>query len=158
MDENDVRSLVSGWYVRAQQEDEHVTRFVFLWFCFNAWLAYESDEDTDGAMIRWLARQRTEAAQLRAAFDLSMRSSTFVSYVHRLINLSPVVSNGRRRRECRINSLEDSPGIIWCIYQVRCNLFHGTKRARDPRDYELLRTCARILEEWVGCLVRAGPE
>lgn len=75
MDENEVRSLVNGWHARAQQEDEHITRFVFLWF--------------------------------------------------------PLQNS--------INSLEDVPGIVWCVYQVRCHLFHGTKRAGDTRDYELIR-------------------
>ena len=153
MEENDVRRLVNGWHMRARQEDEHVTRFVFLWFCFNAWLTYESNKDTDAAMIRWLARQRAEVSQLRAAFALSMQSRNFVSYVQRLADLSPVTSNGSTPREFRINSLEDFSNIIWCIYQVRCNLFHGTKRPEDSRDQELVRTCARILEAWVGCLV-----
>lgn len=81
MDENEVRSLVNGWHARAQQEDEHITRFVFLWF--------------------------------------------------------PLQNS--------INSLEDFPGIVWCVYQVRCNLFHGAKRAGDTRDYELIRNMCQNL-------------
>jgi hypothetical protein len=153
MDENKARSLVDGWHARALHEDEDITRFVFLWFCFNAWLAHESNEDSDGAMIRWLARQRVEVSQLRASFALAMRSRDLVSHVQELKDLSPVSSNGRTRRQFRINSQEDFPNIIWCIYQVRCNLFHGTKRAEDSRDQELIKICAKILETWVACLV-----
>jgi hypothetical protein len=153
MDENEIRSLVNGWCVRAQQENEHVARFVFLWFCFNAWLSYESNQDRDQAMIDWLARQRIEASQLRSAFALSMQSDSFVRDVQRLADLSPVSSNRRGRRQYSINSLEDFCNIVWCIYQVRCNLFHGTKRAGDSRDHELVVTCGSILEAWVGCLV-----
>jgi hypothetical protein len=41
------------------------------------------------------------------------------------------------------------------IYQVRCNLFHGGKRANDVRDRKLVTICGRILEKWVGNLVAA---
>ncbi len=53
---------------------------MFPRFRFNALPSYESDEDTDSAMIKWLAYQRVGASQLCAAFDLSMRSRNFVSY------------------------------------------------------------------------------
>ena len=66
---------------------------------------------------------------------------------------SPVVSNGRRLREVRIDSLEDFAGIVNGVYQVRCNLFRGTKRVGNSRDETLVRTCAGILEQWVGQLI-----
>jgi hypothetical protein len=153
MDEHDVRSLVKGWHTRARREGDHVSIFVFLWFCFNAWLAYESEEDTDRAMIDWLTGGRAEASQVRAAYYSAMRSEVFVGYVRALADKSPVVSNGRRRREVRIDSLEDFAGIVNGVYQVRCNLFHGTKRVGNSRDETLIRTCAGILEQWVGQLI-----
>jgi hypothetical protein len=154
MDERKVRSLVKGWHARAQQEDSQITRFVFLWFCFNARLAYESGLDVDRAMINWLNRRQAYASQLRAAFDQAMQSDAFISYVQALADLGPVLSNGRRPREpVRIDSLEDFAAITNCIYQVRCNLFHGSKRADDSRDQKLVAICAQILENWVGCLV-----
>jgi hypothetical protein len=126
---------------------------VFLWFCFNAWLAYESEEDTDRAMIDWLTGRPAQTSQLRAAYDSAMRSEVFVGYMQALADQSPIVSNGRRPREVRIHSLEDVTGIVNGVYQVRCNLFHGSKRAGDSRDETLVRTCARILEQWVGHLM-----
>ena len=47
MDENKVRNLVKGWHQRSRAEGDPTSKFVFLWFCFNAWLAFESEEDTD---------------------------------------------------------------------------------------------------------------
>lgn len=69
MDEPEVRSLVNGWYARARREDDHVTSFVFLWFCFNAWLACESEEDTDRAMIDWLTDRKAGTSRLQAAYN-----------------------------------------------------------------------------------------
>jgi hypothetical protein len=154
MDERKVRSLVKGWHAKARQEDSYVTKFVFLWFCFNARLTYESGLDTDRAMINWLTGRHVEASQLRAAFDQAMGSQVFMSYVQALADLSPVGSNGRIPREpMHIDSLEDFAGITNCIYQVRCNLFHGSKHADDSRDEKLVRISACILESWISCLV-----
>jgi hypothetical protein len=72
MDGHDVRSLVKGWHTRARREGDHVSIFVFLWFCFNAWLAYESQEDTDRAMIDWLTGGQAEASQVRVAYHSAM--------------------------------------------------------------------------------------
>jgi hypothetical protein len=153
MGEPEVRSLVNGWYARARREDDHVTSFVFLWFCFNAWLACESEEDTDRAMIDWLTDGKAGASRLRAAYSSATQSEACVSSVRALADQGPVVSNGRRPRTVRIQSPEDFVGIVNGIYQVRCNLFHGSKRAGNSRDETLVRTCARILEHWVGHLI-----
>jgi hypothetical protein len=127
---------------------------VFLWFCFNAWLAHESNEDTDREMIQWLTGAPATTSQLRAAIDLASRSDVFVGYLRALAALSPITSTGRRHREVRIDSLlEDFGGIAQAVCQVRCNLFHGGKRETDPRDQKLVKVCARILEKWVGNLV-----
>lgn len=68
MEELEVRSLVKGWHQRARRERDPTSRFVFLWFCFNAWLAYESEEDTDREMLNWLVESRAAESQLRASF------------------------------------------------------------------------------------------
>jgi hypothetical protein len=153
MEELEVRSLVKGWHQRARREADLISKFVFLWFCFNASLAFESEEDTDREMLIWLTGPRAAASQLRATFDLAMSSDVFVGYLRTLVNLSPITSTGRRRREVRIDSPKDFGGIVKGIYQVRCNLFHGGKRASDLRDQKLVMTCARDLEKWVGNLV-----
>lgn len=153
MEELEVRSLVKGWHQRARREADLISKFVFLWFCFNAWLAYESEEDTDREMIKWLASPRASVSQLRASFDLASRSDVFVGYLNALADLGPITSTGRRRREVRIDSPSNFEGIVEGLYQVRCNLFHGGKRASDLRDEKLVMVCARILEKWVGNLV-----
>jgi hypothetical protein len=153
VDDGQVCTLVTGWHERAQREDDHVATFVFLWFCFNAWLAFESGEDTDRAMINWLSGRRGQTSQLRRAYEIAMRSEVFVGHVEALAGQSPIVTNGHRPREARISSLEDFTGIVRGVYQVRCNLFHGSKRIGDSRDETLLRTCAQILEHWVGHLI-----
>lgn len=155
MDEQQVRDLVKGWHQRARAEGDLTSKFVFLWFCFNAWLACESNEDTDRDMIDWLKGGAAAGSQLRSAFDTAASAGTslFPGYLKELASLSPIRSTGRRQREVPIQSPDDFSGIVDGIYQARCNLFHGGKQPRDPRDQKLVAVCARILEKWVGNLV-----
>jgi len=155
MEERQVRNLVKAWHQRARAERDLISKFVFLRFCFNAWLAYESNEDTDREMIDWLKGRG--GGRLPAAIQLRHRRERRNEPVPRLlktlVGLSPISSTGRRQREVRIDSPDDFSGIVEGVYQVRCNLFHGGKQPSDARDQKLVAVCARILEKWVGNLV-----
>ena len=57
VEEAEIRNLIRGWNQCARNESDLTVKFVFLWFCFNACLAFESEEDLDAEMIK-LANQR----------------------------------------------------------------------------------------------------
>lgn len=152
MDETSIRNLVKGWYQKARGERDRVSRFVFFWVCFNAWMAFESGRETDRGMVNWLKSARK--SDLRAAFDQAVGSSVFHRDLSALAGLSPISSSTPGRwPDVTVRSAGDFSGIVEGIYRVRCNLFHGGKRADDARDQKLVRVCAQILEKWVGNLV-----
>ncbi len=130
------------------------TSSVFLWFCFNATLAFESAEDIDREMIDWLKGPEASRSRLRSSFEASNSpTSLFSGYLKTLMELTPIASTGRRRRrDVEITSVDDFENIVEAIYRVRCNLFHGGKRPDDPRDQKLIKVCGQILEKWVGNL------
>jgi len=45
MEEREIRNLVKVWYHKAKRERDIFSKFVFLWFCFNAWLAYRTGKN-----------------------------------------------------------------------------------------------------------------
>lgn len=47
---------------------------------------------------------------------------------------------------CRRTQVES---LLITIYQVRCNLFHGSKSLHNPRDLELVRSSSIILEGYL---------
>src|SRR2546430_2710791 len=125
MDEMQIHNLVKGWYQRARRERDMTSKFVFLWFCFNAWLAYKSNKNTNNQIITWLTRRRAAGSQLQASYEVAAAATTslFPGYLRTLVGLSPIISTGHRQREVRIASPDDFPNIIDKIYQVRRNLF-----------------------------------
>src|SRR2546421_11787514 len=95
MDESGIRNLVKSWYARSTREGDPVSKFVFLWFCFNARLSYESGEDRDRQMIDWLKAAPPAASQLRANYEQAMASDVFRGDLQALATNSPI--HGTRR-------------------------------------------------------------
>jgi hypothetical protein len=118
-------------------------------------MAFESEEDFDAEMIGWLAGPSSVGSRLKLSFETAQHSRVFQRHLQTLADMSPVVSTGRRRRTVQIGSGDDFQGVVRGMYQVRCNLFYGGKRPHDTRDDNLVQVCARILEKWIGNLVRA---
>ena len=151
MDERHISDLVKGWREKARNERDHVSKFVFLWFCFNATLAFESNEDTDRSMVNWL--KGYPPSRLTEAFETARRSEVFTRNLAALADYSPITDPRGKRDPVVITGVEDFANLVEGIYRVRCNLFHGAKSSRDVRDDKLLRVCAAILDKWVGNLV-----
>jgi hypothetical protein len=79
--------------------------------------------------------------------------SVFRRNLQALADLAPIDDPRGRRPDIQILGRDDFDNIVEGIYRVRCNLFHGAKRAGDPRDRKLVMTSQRILEKWVGNVV-----
>jgi hypothetical protein len=136
VDERYVRDIVKAWHQRARTEGDLTSKLVFLWFRFNACLAFESEEDFDAEMIRWLAGPSSVGSRLTLSFT-AQQSRVFRRHLQTLADMSPVLGTGRRRRTVQIGSGDDFQGIVRGIYQVRCILFHGGKRPHHTRDDKL---------------------
>lgn len=57
--------------------------------------------------------------------------------------------NARRRPGCHLKHKDriqlDWPHTLEAIYQVRCNLFHGNKSARELEDREIIKAAGAVL-------------
>lgn len=158
MDEQKIKKLIKGWYnEKAKNETEPVFKFLCLWICFNAWLAYCSNERTDRKMIVWLVRQTASSSELIRAYERKrQQSETFKDSLKSFAEEAPIGDS--RGRSNPSNSIEivngsDRNNIINGIYKVRCNLFHGGKAFDDSRDQKLVALGADILDQWIGNLI-----
>ncbi|MDI6817042.1 MAG: hypothetical protein QME41_07620 [Actinomycetota bacterium] len=147
-----VRNLIVNWHDKALRENDVFSKFVFHWFCFNAWLAHESGRYADRAMLDWLRQNR--ASRLSCAFDLIVDRSA----IDRLIALSPIRGdatrhNQRDKFDIYISNNNDFDNIVEAIYRIRCNLFHRRKEADDIRDQQLVDACGGILKGWIHALI-----
>lgn len=156
MTESQIKTLIKAWNAKAKREDDDFSKFVFLWFCFNAWLAYESRKGSDRAMVNWLKGDTAQHSLLKQSYDRPFDSGTGVlrSRIEALINYGSI-PNSRRRHEkkIRVHSVDDFSNVVEAIYRVRCNLFHGGKEADNPHDQKLVKICGQILDKWISNLI-----
>lgn len=157
MKEERIKNLIRAWRERSHNEGDQFASFVFVWFCFNAWLEYVSNGRTDRAMLEELKSKSPHMNTLLDAYDDAQSSDQFFQRSLRdLINKSnkEAIKDVRGNRQpISIKDETDWENIIEALYRIRCNLFHGGKDANDLRDQVLVQDAAMILRQWVGKLV-----
>jgi len=153
MDEEKIKNLVKVWYEKAKSEADEFSKFVFLWFCFNAWLAYRTQEDHDRKMLELLKAEDSSTKDMKAEYDRAFSGSSFKERIKDLKTLSPIYDSRNKYDPVTINNVTNFPDICEAIYRIRCNLFHGGKTPDDNRDRKLVIVGGTILEKWVGNLV-----
>jgi hypothetical protein len=153
MNESELRDQIKLWHRRAKFEgSDHVAKFLFLWLCFNAWLAFESGESRDRKMIDWLKSTDADESLTKSAYEDARASSMFEGYLRALKTLSPIPHSLPGHDHVDLSNTDDFAGIVEGLYQVRCSLFHGRIDPRVQRDLKLVQVYANILFKWVGNL------
>ena len=155
MDEAQVKNLIKVWYDKGRNEQDLFSKFIFLWFCFNAWIAYRSSKDSDDGMMRELVARDVRMSEITTVYDTLMQATPMVFRVHiqNLVRRSPIRDPRGIKAPTVIANENDFPNIMWGIYKIRCNLFHGGKNAGDPRDQKLVSIAGNILEKLVGGII-----
>ncbi len=154
MDKQKIKNLVKAWYEnKAKRETDPVFKFLCLWICFNAWLDYRSDKNSDKEIINWLIIQTQESSDLISEYEHAKQTEPFCKNLEALAQMSPVYDSRGHRDPIQIKDVNDRENIIRAIYKIRCNLFHGGKEANNTRDQKLVTCAQRILEKWIGNLV-----
>jgi hypothetical protein len=128
-------------------------RFLQLWAAFNAIYGGEQDSKERARVKSCIRRHFSE----REARNILSRTDIAIG---RIVAIPP--GDMRReqgdpdfRRKTRElvrtynrtkNALEKLAAVGGILYQVRCNLAHGSKDPFDPRDLMLVRESVRVLE------------
>lgn len=85
-------------------------------------------------MLEWLKGEGAKDSELTKAYERALGSNGFRNRLKAMSMLSPIESTRRKPQPAVvIASADDFPALVEGIYRVRCNLFHGGKRAGDDR-------------------------
>jgi len=162
MNEKRTKKLIEGWYYRSRVERDVFSKFIFFWFCFNAWLEHCSSKDSDAAMLKELADKQSNMRDFIETFEVAMKGITgsFRENIRTLASMTqknPLKDTRGRREPIIIKDERDFENIVWAIYRIRCNLFHGNmhdyQSSENLEDFTLVKVSGMILEDWVGTLV-----
>src|SRR3989344_6668546 len=116
--------------------------FMLCWIIFDAYLTEISKCDRDCDKLEYFYKNRSDFKD----FISGRWSSLLKGYATQLKKLSPV-------RDMRPNSsemvcLKDEMSLeetFHFIYQIRCNLFHGSKHIKNSRDADLVRYADKFM-------------
>lgn len=142
------RNIAKEWYQRGlKYQDDDFTRFMMYWIAFN-WL-YESVLDKEFERDKIVKFYRTHRAKFDH-FDPFNHPDIGIFKEFPVSSDRPNIDTEKYFHGVKSGRVED---LLLSIYQVRCNLFHGSKQLRVERDQKLVKASANILEEYLEHLV-----
>ncbi len=141
------RNVALEWYEYGlEKHDDFFMRFMMHWIAFN-WLYSEKQAGDERQKIKEFYRDNKAKFEKADAFsmpdiDVFMECPIFDS-----------ASGSRRDREYERIRRYDIEALLMSLYQVRCNLFHGSKCLHNDRDQRLVLASANILERYMKALL-----
>jgi hypothetical protein len=152
MSDQQIKNLFKVWLKKSRRKSDHFSKFLFLWICFNAWIAYKSREDSGRDMINWLVRQNSQSSDLVECFEACKNKRTFVDILKIFAAKSPFKDSREKRPDINVKDENDFENIVNAIYRIRCNLFHGSSVAHENETQAVIALSTRILNEWIETL------
>lgn len=144
------RNIAEEFYEHAQGlGDDGFAKFMMYWVGFN-WL-YRGPES-----------HGTERDQIRSFYMQNINSfdkyDPFCSPASTIFLQSPVndmyfENTDRAKENFEKVKNHDPLGLLLTVYQVRCNLFHGSKSLRAERDMLLVDSAAEIMGQYLKVLI-----
>jgi hypothetical protein len=157
--------IVLPWYAISQRksidQSDVFFKFIAVYIAFNAIYdcRYEYEHDPARKIEKF---SEDEFIKMRHK-NLLVADTEYYSAVKRLAEKGIINMQKPKEEPFRIKRLEYLNQVMRCIYQVRCNLFHGDKSPGDPRDVNLVESSyiilsllikpwidPKLIDEWAG--------
>lgn len=142
------------WYKYGLENNkDFISRFMMRWVAFN-WMYCQCGNKSERQNIKSFCWKRENQEKLEL-YD------PFETDAIEIFKKQAVWSKGGQAsdddpeelwksiRDGRGNSTKRAIDLLLIIYQVRCNLFHGSKSPDDDRDMALVEASAEIMGEYL---------
>lgn len=146
-DKEVIKGIINNWskLSRGEQLDENdfdlFIRFISLWVTFNAIyeLSCSSVRGDREKVKKFSAIDKAKNVHIKSMHTEKYKEAVKVLAEKGILKLP---KNNSRQKITDINNLEE---VMLCVYQVRCNLFHGGKTPENPRDVEVVEAAYTIV-------------
>ncbi len=142
-----VFSKIFSWYRKGLISRDPYDRFIYVWIAFNALYSlfskkkYEKEKIND--FMNWsLKKHDIKPTLLKHANDLNILSKANIYSKNRKINYSKKIDKNMNKKDY------DSAIInaVFCIYEIRCDIFHGEEKPSDS-SRKLLKSSYCLIDE-----------
>lgn len=144
------KDLIRRWYQKSQQEKDNVfDRFISLWIAFNAYYAGNNLKESEHKQLD-LFQNTNKVIFSSTVKEYATKFNEFKNYIATKLQNTGFIQDlrydvGDEKYKRRYQNLESLCEYQSCIYQIRCNLFHGGKDIADAQDQELVRLALSTL-------------
>ena len=134
------KRIIEVWAKKGDIESDDFSKFICYWIAFNCWLYTKTNEVRDRLALNKLYSKR----ELYNNFQKSVieNESPFTA----LVNVCPIKNNRTENRKKAVKDIHEFKEVIDVLYEIRCNLFHGSKLDTDKRDMEVIKAATPVLE------------
>lgn len=149
------RNIALEWYkFGLERGDDFFIKFMMHWVAFN--YIYNASETDEKELERILSFCKHNKETLEKYDAFADRKNGPIS-----IFLESPIKNGhtgnvkwdQKNYHKAICNSNDIVALFAMMYQVRCNLFHGSKSIRIARDIALVKASSEILEGYLRVLL-----
>ena len=135
------KELISQWIKESEKDDLPLYyRFSCLWTAFNHFLASKYQKDGDLKLLKEFYKDYSDKFIILHNSNEKLRCS-----IENLKKESPIRDMRPGQREQVIINDINLTQIFKAIYQIRCNLLHGSKLFDADRDNILVKIAYDIL-------------
>jgi len=152
MDKVQVEKLINNWHRKANEDNDIFSKFVFLWFCMEIWITYNSPGKNQRECVNNLKSGNIQ--EIKTAYNESKKHIDLE--INKLVGECPIFNDTRPGEEVNIANNDDFENIVEAIYTIRNNLFHAKKDPNDEsRDKPLVLLAGNILNPWIDHLINS---
>jgi hypothetical protein len=135
-----VKRIAKGWLKRGDEEKDDFSKFIYYWISFNCFYSSWTRKEKDTPALQALEKDQT----ITSTYKNLMKGSN-VKLVENLRAICPIYSVTYPNRSKSIGNIHNFGQVIWVLYQIRCNLFHGDKGEDIRRDLTVIRNALPVL-------------
>ncbi|MCX6745657.1 MAG: hypothetical protein NTX00_01405 [Candidatus Parcubacteria bacterium] len=142
------KELIKGWFEKSKkiEDNNSFDKFIYLWISFNAFYVginsdapYKSEKELINKIIEEYKQLFFNLVQ-----DMPVSFRNFQKYIEGKIENRGFIQDLRfsiseESHKKRYNNLKALCEFLKCVYQVRCNLFHGGKLLEDGQNETIVR-------------------
>lgn len=132
------------------------SKFIYYWIAFNA-LYSATDGNNQSEQIEKFIDNNWDDRYGEMVKDGNENKNFFET--KRIVSLNPVQRNKKKKindttEQMATLATNENPkekviALLKCVYQVRCNLFHGEKGASDYDDKVIVRNAAETMSSFL---------
>ena len=134
-------NIVKGWIKKGDGETDSFFKFISYWIAFNCWLTTKTNEYCDRDALDKLYKEPS----LYGGFSSIVNDGNNKKLFDALVGICPI-ENNRKRTKRPVNDYKNFAEVMNVLYEIRCNLFHGSKIDSNERDAQVMRAAVPVLE------------